>query len=69
MPPDFDRDYERVVMMKWRPGSHRRCFLMQRMAIMDLLLHCRFRESGIGVIPPQILVDAILPNLVVYVPA
>lgn len=64
-PPAFDRD-DRVRIAHWTPGLHSRCYLMQRSIVRQLLLHCRFRTTGIGVLPPELLF-AILAHLEVVV--
>ena len=55
-PPACDRNDDIVRYSLWTTTLHRRCFAMQRMAVVMLLLHCRTRkDSGIGALPVELL--------------
>lgn len=54
--PACDRDDFTVYTTFWTPRIHRRCFLMQRMIIRDLLMHTTYRTRGIGCLSPELMV-------------
>ena len=52
---------------KWTRTVHRRCFYKQKRVFKELLLQCTYRDEGIGVISPEVLMQHILPHVeVVY---
>lgn len=53
--PGCDRDYEPVYYSRWSPALHPRCFWMTRIAVVELVSHCRHRDTGIGVLPLEVL--------------
>ena len=53
-PPACDRDYDRCIVTLWTPENHRKCFLMTRMVVHDIIMQNRHRRQFFGMIPKEI---------------
>tara|TARA_Y100000741_G_scaffold213964_1_gene163032 strand:- start:632 stop:832 length:201 start_codon:yes stop_codon:yes gene_type:complete len=51
-----DREWRTV---RWTPARHGECGVVQRRAILLLVLHTRWRSDGIGVLDPSLLLHVL----------